>query len=78
MKRILVYANIVLVISVLILSFFLNNTREEKKRLTNNQESLLSDIEYYKTESGKNAASVQKLELTRSELENIVKILLEL
>lgn len=69
MKRILVYANIVLVISVLILSFFLNNTREEKKRLTNNQESLLSDIEYYKTESGKNAASVQKLVLTKSELE---------
>lgn len=69
MKRILVYANIVLVISVLILSFFLNNTREEKKRLTNNQESLLSDIEYYKTESGKNAASVQKLMLTKSELE---------
>lgn len=69
MKRILVYANIVLVISILILSFFLNNAREEKKRLTNNQESLLSDIEYYKTESGKNAASVQKLVLTKSELE---------
>lgn len=73
MKRILVYANIVLVISVLILSFFLNNTREEKKRLTNNQESLLSDIEYYKTESGKNAASVQKLVLTKSELEKHCK-----
>lgn len=75
MKRILVYANIVLVISVLILSFFLNNTREEKKRLTNNQESLLSDIEYYKTESGKNAASVQKLVLTKSELEKHCKAL---
>lgn len=69
MRKVLVYANIVLVISVLVLSFSLNNAKEEKKRLTNNQESLLSDIQYYKTESGKNAASVQKLELTKSELE---------
>lgn len=73
MRKILVYANIVLIISVLGLSFLLNNTREEKKRLANNQESLLSDVEYYKTESGKNAASVQKLELTRSELEKHCK-----
>lgn len=57
----------------MVLSFWLSNIREEKKRLANNQESLLSDIEYYKTESGKNAASVQKLELTRSELERHCK-----
>jgi hypothetical protein len=73
MRKILVYANIFLIISVLGLSFLLNNAREEKKRLANNQESLLSDVEYYKTESGKNAASVQKLELTRSELEKHCK-----
>ena len=69
MKKILLYGNIALVIAVMVLSCWLNNTREEKKRLANNQESLLSDIEYYKTESGKNAASVQKLVLTKSELE---------
>lgn len=69
MKKILLYGNIALIIAVMVLSCWLNNTREEKKRLTNNQESLLSDIEYYKTESGKNAASVQKLVLTKSELE---------
>lgn len=73
MRKILVYANIFLIISVLGLSFLLNNAREEKKRLANNQKSLLSDVEYYKTESGKNAASVQKLELTRSELEKHCK-----
>lgn len=73
MRKILVYANIFLIISVLWLSFLLNNAGEEKKRLANNQESLLSDVEYYKTESGKNAASVQKLELTRSELEKHCK-----
>lgn len=69
MKKILLYGNIALIIAVMVLSCWLNNTREEKKRLANNQESLLSDIEYYKTESGKNAASVQKLVLTKSELE---------
>lgn len=69
MKKILLYGNIALIIAVMVLSCWLNNTREEKKRLANNQESLLSDIEYYKTESGKNAASVQKLELSKSELE---------
>lgn len=69
MKKILLYGNIALIIAVMVLSCWLNNTMEEKKRLANNQESLLSDIEYYKTESGKNAASVQKLVLTKSELE---------
>lgn len=69
MKKILLYGNIALIIAVMALSYLLNNTMEEKKRLANNQESLLSDIEYYKTESGKNAASVQRLELTKSELE---------
>lgn len=69
MKKILLYGNIALIIAVMALSYLLNNTMEEKKRLANNQESLLSDIEYYKTESGKNAASVQKLVLTKSELE---------
>lgn len=58
-----------MIIAIVALSYWLNNTREEKKRLANNQESLLSDVEYYKTESGKNAASVQRLELTKSELE---------
>lgn len=69
MKKILLYGNVALIIAVMVLSCLLNNTKEEKKRLANNQESLLSDIEYYKTESGKNAASVQKLVFTKSELE---------
>lgn len=69
MKKILLYGNIALIIAVMALSYWLNNTREEKNRLANNQESLLSDIEYYKTESGKNASSVQKLVFTKSELE---------
>lgn len=70
MKKILLYVNVALILTVSVLSCWLNNVREEKKRLTDNQEALLSDVDYYKTESGKNAASVLKLELSKSELEN--------
>lgn len=70
MKKILLYVNVALILTVSVLSCWLNNVREEKKRLADNQEALLSDVDYYKTESGKNAASVLKLELSKSELEN--------
>jgi hypothetical protein len=65
---------------IIILSFFLYcsidlwiETKKEKLRLELNQEALLADVQYYKTESGKNAASVQKLELSKSELEKHYK-----
>lgn len=70
MKKILLYVNVALILTVSVLSYWLNNVREEKKRLADNQEALLSDVDYYKTESGKSAASVLKLELSKSELEN--------
>lgn len=70
MKKILLYVNVALILTVSVLPYWLNNVREEKKRLADNQEALLSDVDYYKTESGKNAASVLKLELSKSELEN--------
>lgn len=47
----------------------LDNVKEERDRLESNQTVLLSDVEYYKTEAGKNAASVSRLELTKDELE---------
>jgi hypothetical protein len=43
--------------------------REENKRLQANQTALLSSVANYKTEAGKNAASIQALELTKDELE---------
>lgn len=70
MNKILLYVNVALILIVSVLSYWLNNVREEKKRLADNQEALLSDVDYYKTESGKSAASVLKLELSKSELEN--------
>lgn len=70
MNKILLYVNVALILTISVLSYWLNNVREEKKRLADNQEALLSDVDYYKTESGKSAASVLKLELSKSELEN--------
>lgn len=69
MSKISLYANIALVITVAILFSWLQNVRQEKNRLANNQEALLSDVNYYKTEAGNSAASVQMLELSKSELE---------
>lgn len=69
MSKVSLYANIALVITVAILFSWLQNVRQEKNRLANNQEALLSDVDYYKTEAGNSAASVQMLELSKSELE---------
>lgn len=45
------------------------NLKEEKDRLTSNQQALMEKVEYYQTEAGKSAASVQRLQLSYSELE---------
>lgn len=70
MKKILIIACSILLLSCLALSGVVRNLRAEKNRLASNQEALLADMELYKTEAGKNAASVQALELTNSELED--------
>lgn len=69
MSKISIYLIGILSLAIVTLYWQLDKTITEKQRLSNNQEALLSDVDYYKTESGKNAASVQKLELTKSELE---------
>ncbi len=46
-----------------------SNLRQEKERLSDNQDALMEEVQLYKTEAGKSAASVQMLELTKSELE---------
>lgn len=68
MKKILTYAFIAAIITIAVLFTALNRISSEKARLTANQSALLSDIEYYKTESGKHAASVRTLTLTYDEL----------
>lgn len=44
--------------------------KTEKERLAGNQQALLEKAEYYETEAGKSAASVQRLQLSYSELED--------
>ena len=46
------------------------NLRQEKNRLKGNQNALMDKVQYYQDKAGRNAASVQRLELTKSELES--------
>ncbi len=73
MRKILIYAVVLLSILTAILYWQLSEVKTEKKRLANNQEALLTDVQTYKTEAGKNAASVLRLELSKSELEKYNK-----
>lgn len=42
---------------------------KEAKRMEGNISALMEDVKYYRTESGKSAARVERLELTKRELE---------
>lgn len=68
MKKILIYALIALVLAVVGLSYTLHKERAEKDRYKANQTALLSDVEHYRTQSGKNAASVMQVTLKYNEL----------
>lgn len=48
---------------------YCSKLKSEKERLDGNQTALLEKIEFYQTESGKSAASVQALTLSKSEVE---------
>lgn len=68
MKR---WATIAMVVLVCLCSaLYIHNKalRADNDRLTANQTALMQKATYYKTEAGKSAASVQKLELSNSEL----------
>lgn len=54
---------------------YADKQRKENKRLELNQDALLSETESYKTKSGKDAVSIQQLELTKAELEKNCKFL---
>lgn len=62
---------IILGLSLMLISVCSANRKltRENERLTANNTALMDRANYYETEAGKSAASVQKLELTYSELE---------
>ncbi len=62
-------ACLLLVLAVVILGNLLDSVKKEAVRLSGNQEALMADVTFYKTEAGDNAAKVQKLELTKQEFE---------
>lgn len=66
---------IYIVLTTVLLLIFMSSYKRakiENSRLTNNQTALMADIEYYKTESGRNASKIMELELTKSEFEKLL------
>ncbi len=70
MNKYLIMACVILGIACATLWGWNGKLREEKDRLAGNQQALLEKVDYYQTEAGKSAASVQRLELSYSELED--------
>lgn len=64
----LIFLLVAAVFTIVGLSYTVNDLRSERDRYKANQTALLKDVEYYKTENGKNVASVQKLTLSYDEL----------
>lgn len=67
-NKILIGTLVCAAVVIAALSVTLRKTTQERERYKANQAALLGQVEYYQTENGKNAASVQKLTLTYDEL----------
>lgn len=65
----LLLALIICVCIVFVGAKHIKSLHRETTRLEGNISALLTDVEIYKTESGKSAAKVERLELTKRELE---------
>ena len=66
---------IYIILTTVLLLIFIGSykrAKSENNRLANNQTALMTDIEYYKTESGRNASKIMELELTKSEFEKLL------
>lgn len=72
-NRKFIYLGVVLLLILTCVSLFKRNRAlmEDNERLNNNQIALVSDIESYKTESGKNAVRIRELELTSKEFKEL-------
>ena len=69
MKKYLLIACVILAVLCVSLLGAVRELTQEKDRLTGNQEALMEEVQYYQDEAGRQAASVQRLELSKSELE---------
>ena len=69
MKKYLIITCLALAVLSAWLAHCLYESGVDRKRLRNNQEALMSEVKLYETKAGESAASVLRLELTKSELE---------
>lgn len=69
MKKYLLIACVILAVLCASLLGAVRELTQEKDRLTGNQEALMEEVQYYQDEAGRQAAAVQRLELSKSELE---------
>ena len=73
MNKGLIIAVTILIGVVTLLSYQLDKERKEVDRLSDNQTSLIKDVEYYRTEDSLSVGSVHKLTLTLEEYQRLDK-----
>ena len=67
MKKFMFWAAVIALISVVVCGVIIHYLINENARLRSNQHALLEGVEFYRTESGKSAASVEVLQLELAE-----------
>lgn len=67
MKKLLLASTIMLLISAVVCGGVIHHLINENARLKGNQHALIEGVEFYRTESGKSAASVEALQLELAE-----------
>ena len=70
MRFVGVLFTVTLILATIFLGFRVVSLSKQSTRLKMNQSALLSDIEFYKIDSARTAASIVQLRLTAEELEN--------
>ena len=73
MNKWLIIAVTILIGVVTLLSYQFDKERKEVDRLSDNQTSLIADVEFYRTEASLSVASVHKLTLTLEEYQRLDK-----
>ena len=69
MKKLGTITVIILVGIIVSLFYIINQINEERVRLLSNQRSLLTKVTYYRTQDSLSAASVERLEANKREME---------
>lgn len=69
MNKYLAIACVIMLMACASLLGLNRHLQQEKERLSGNQSALMSKVQFYQDKAGRSASSVQRLELTKSELE---------